>query len=150
MRPIRGVALAAVVALAAGAAACGGDATAPVALPPLDAPPAAVARAYVRALDRGDRDALRALTTPDHLDDAVRWPANLRHIRVAEMRPARREPGVGSAGRHPDVVLVPVELDLDLGDPGLSGFSADGRTTWGYVLVRDAPDERWRVDDEGT
>jgi hypothetical protein len=104
--------------VAPGAAARGGDATAPVDLPPLDAPATAVARAYVRALDRGDREALRALTTPDHLDAALHGLANLRHIRVAEMRPARREPGVGSAVRHPDVVHVPVELDLDLGDPG--------------------------------
>ncbi|MDX6554420.1 MAG: hypothetical protein QOD86_615 [Miltoncostaeaceae bacterium] len=150
MRLVRGAALAAVIALVAALGGCGEDAGPPVALPPADAPPAAVARAYVEALDRSDLAALRELTTRNHFESAIHWLSNLRHIRIAEMRPAHRDDAVGSAVRHPDVVIVPVELDLDLGDPGLSGFSTDGRTTWGYVLVRDAPTDRWRVDDEGT
>jgi hypothetical protein len=149
VRP-RGLGLLALVALTAAVGGCNPDHGPPVVVPPAGAPPAAVARAYVEALDRRDRDALRELTTEDHFDSAIHWLWNLRHIRVEEMRPARREPGVGSALRHPDVVYVPVELDLDLGDPGRSGFSTDGLTTWGYVLVRDAPTDRWRVDDEGT
>jgi hypothetical protein len=149
MRTHRLAAPAALLALLVGASACD-DAATRVALPAADAPPAAVARAYVEALDQGDRDALRALTTEYFAEEAEAWLPNLKHIRVAGMRPARRDDRIGSAVRHPEVVVIQVELDLDLVDPGRSGFSTDGRTTWGYVLVRDAPTDPWRVDGEGS
>jgi hypothetical protein len=117
---------------------------------PADAPPAEIVRAFVEALDRGDRDALRELATPHFAGRAAAWLPNLESVRLLRAeRVIHDVGGLGSSRRHPRVVHVLVQLDLDLDDPGRSGFSEDGRTPWGYVLVRDAPGDPWRVDDEG-
>jgi hypothetical protein len=145
----RRAALVAGLALAVAASACGEDAT-PVALPPAGAPPAEVARAYVQALDREDTAALRGLSTPHFADQAIGWLDNLEGVRLIRAEGVVRDlGGIGSARRHREVIYLPVELDLDFVDPTRSNFPADGPTHWGYVLVRDAPGEAWRVDDEG-
>jgi hypothetical protein len=40
-------------------------------------------------------------------------------------------------------VYVPVRLDVQ-------GVTESGMRDWGYVLVRDAPVQQWRIADEGT
>ena len=149
MRPRRRATLAVVLALVAGASACG-EMTTPVAIPPAGSTPEAVAGAYVQALDHADRNALRGLSTPHFVDQAIGWLDNLEGVRLIHTeRVVRDLGGIGSARRHREVIYVPVELDLDLVDPGRSGFAEDGPTHWGFVLVRNAPNEAWRVDDEG-
>ncbi len=149
MRTHRLAAPAALLALLFGASACD-DAATRVTLPAADAPPAEVARAYVQALDREDTAALRGLSTAHFAERAIGWLDNLEGVRLLQAeRVIHDAGGLGSSRRHPHVVHVLGQLDLDVDDPGRSGFSDDGRTPWGYVLVRDAPGDPWRVDDEG-
>jgi hypothetical protein len=142
-------ALLVLLALVLAASACGGEEPR-AALLPAGAPPAQVVRAYVGALDRGDRDALRELSTEHYADRAAGWLPNLEGIRLLRAERVLLDvDGVGSSRRHPEVVHVLVQLDLDLADPAASGFATDGPTPWGYILVRDAPGDPWRIDDEG-
>jgi hypothetical protein len=150
MRLRRGAALAVVVALAAGAPACGGDDPARPPLLPAGAPPAAVAREYVKALDRGDVEGLRELTTADFAAVATGWLPNLEKIRLVRVDRVEEDDAIGRSLNHREAVHVSVDLDLDFYDPTVSGFSRNGRATWGYILVRDAPADPWRVGGEGT
>ena len=135
------------------AAGCGAEERPPSPPPPAGATPAMVVRAYVSALDAGDEAAARRLMTPRFLrlvdGQTGGWFTNVESIRDLRVgRPILVTRGLTSTRRHRRVVYVPVEFDLTMENPSLSGF-LNGPNHWGYVLVRDTPDERWRVDEDG-
>ena len=51
----------------------------------------------------------------------------------------------GTGADYGDSVYVPVDVVTRGGDPALP----NGGNPWGYVLVREAGDTRWRIADEG-
>jgi hypothetical protein len=44
---------------------------------------------------------------------------------------------------------VTVQFDLDWRWLRSDGSMPEGRTTWGYLLVRDSDDAPWRIFDQG-
>ena len=122
-----------------------------VPVPPADAEPHTVVRAYLDALDAHDLDTAGALLTPEYRRQVGRtsgnWFANLRSVRQVRLAPAedaRSGYGVGSRYRH--AVRVPATLDLRLFFDQPAG---DGPMTWGFVLVKNQPGDPWRIADEG-
>lgn len=123
-----------------------------VAVPAADADPHTVVRAYLDALDAHDLDTARELLTPYHrakIEQATgNWLTNLRSVRDVRLHPVedgRQEWGLGRDYAY--AVRVPARLDIR--------FFSDvpqGRDTpfqWGFLLVRNAASDPWRIADEG-
>ena len=112
--------------------------------------PGDTVRAYLESVSAGDEAAAAAYLTPAHLAsvrETIDGPFQ-RHWAVSDLRvgPGRRDSHLASADRWTDVVYLPVRFSL----PGETSPSMGGSgITWGYVLVRNHPDEAWRIDDEG-
>jgi hypothetical protein len=106
-----------------------------VAVPPDDASPDQVVRAYVDALDAHDCETAAMLRVGHDVGDFCR---NLRSVSLDGTSPGR-------IPRAEDLVTE-VEIDADFEwrvfkvDPSLRG-----QTIWGFSLERAAPDAPWRI-----
>ncbi|WP_062387491.1 DUF4829 domain-containing protein [Demequina iriomotensis] len=124
--------------------------TAEVAVPADDAEAGAVVRAYVAALDAHDCATAEALSAPDAVDATARWCGRVAHLDGVDVADAVVEdPAWSGRPATVEVVMVPVTFDLDwrLGHGDVS--MPEGRTVWGYVLVREDPADPWRIADQG-
>jgi len=120
-------------------------------LPPVDASPEDVVRAYVAALNAVDTDAVRALSTPEKFQRDERaegsWLRKSPRITKLQLGPTRPESGEGtSAAGLRFVVFITAEFDLGRHD---AATESGGPTVWGYLLGRNSTAERWLVVDEG-
>ena len=114
-----------------------------VAVPPVTASPEDVVRAYVAAVDAGDRDAQRALSTAEHDAFVAQFHEDVISIRDLHVKPAVIE---SAPGVRPKVAWVGVRFDVRR-RPRFWRLRDDD--IWGYQLVRTAPGERWLITGEG-
>lgn len=127
-----------VVVAGLAAAGCGGasHAGAP-SMPPADASPEDVVRAYVRAINAHDCTTARALAAGA---DAWCGHSTLDDLRITGTTDRTRE------GRPTEkVTQVLVEFTLHGGDASMG----EGRHGWGYLLDRSGPRGAWRIHDQG-
>lgn len=120
-----------------------------IALPPDDATPEQVVRAYLDAMDAHDCTRAASLTTDDM--EERRWCEDLRGVSVFKISPPYEEKPKWS-GRSPEeqVVSVPVNFELSWRwRPFNFDPTMDGVTTWGYLLVRTSSDTPWRIFSQG-
>lgn len=118
-----------------------------VAVPPDAAGPRAVVAAYIDALNAHDCDTVRRLV--EDRTEAQRWCDDvfrLRHVKVAD--PFSEDPA-WSGRQGQQVMNVGVTFDLDWRLFHDDGSMPEGRTTWSYLLVRDAVGKPWRIGDQG-
>lgn len=122
-----------------------------VAVPADSATPTDVVRAYTEASGH-DYGTMRALRVDRNdglgwLDELLGREAEYRDVVIGAERPWDAAAGQGSNldEEYAEVTFVPVEMTVVGG--ASSGFS-DGRTPWGYVLVRDDSGP-WRIADQG-
>lgn len=122
-----------------------------VGLPPDSAEPDEVVVAYLDALDAHDCDTAKALMTGGAREIAADWctdVASLDDIEVGGWSASGLWPA--GAKRHPESADVAVTFDLDWrifhGDISMP----EGKTPWGYQLVRTGPDGPWRISGQGT
>jgi hypothetical protein len=110
-----------------------------VPVPPGNAGPDDVVRAYVRALDAHDGATARALSTSDHRAVTRSWLADTSGMKALSVSAPVTE---GSR------VQVAVVFDLHqhwwTDDPSMR----PGHHTWNYILVH--REGRWLIQDEGT
>jgi hypothetical protein len=123
-----------------------------VVMPPVGAGPVDVVRAYVAALDAGDIETVKALSTAEHVarTDASEdsWYRNVVSITDVRISAPISETGEGTKGEGlSEVVFVPVRFILKQRHD--DGSMPDGETVWGYRLGRASAAERWLVLDEG-
>lgn len=108
-----------------------------VAVPPDDAPPAAVVRAYLDALDAHDCETAAATWAPEpdfDVEESCRGTASVTDIEVSEPLPG------------PDAVTTNVDVHFDIQPRWWSqDKSMVGPTTWAYDLRRDTSDAPWRI-----
>lgn len=136
------VAVAASALASLGLTACGGP-TAHVTMPPEDAAPGVVVRAYLDALEVEDCATARALYRPGR-DPLAPWCGEVE-VRDSTVDEVQDDGCCGLGEQYAQSVYVPVDLVTRGGDVSLP----DGEHPWGYVLVRDADDQPWRIVDEG-
>lgn len=121
-----------------------------VPVPPDSSDPAEVAGSFVEALDAGDCETASAVSTPSFQQRAEDWcrsVASLERIEVGEPRDEDPQHSGHAAGTQ--VVHVPVSFDLDWRLGRSDGSLPEGRTPWGYRLVRADDAAPWRIDDNG-
>ncbi|HET9059828.1 MAG TPA: hypothetical protein VFN61_07895 [Acidimicrobiales bacterium] len=116
----------------------------PVAIPPANASPRTVVRAFVAALDRHDRATARALCVGD--DPPCQFLDYYIRVRITQFLnsyPANNDGALprGVSGVYVGVILAGTARDG--GPVGEGGF-------WGYVLAPIGPHRAWRIVDEGT
>lgn len=116
-------------------------------VPPDSASPQDVVQAYLEASASKDRSTIEALVIDDIMvpswsDLLLGRGAAVDHVRIKAPVRDRR----GEARTYQQGVYVPV--DLTVTDGASDGFS-DGPQTWGYLLVRNADTEPWRIIDQG-
>jgi len=124
--------------------------TAEVAVPADRAGAEDVVTAYLEALGAHDCGTAEALGVEGFEERARDWCRSLSSLTDVSVAPARgEEPAWSGRADDEQVVRVAVEFVVDRrpfhGDPGLE----DGRTSWGYLLVRGSDDEPWRIFTEG-
>lgn len=104
------------------------------------ATPADVVRAYLNALQTKNCAAAKALITGEHQS----WcpSVNVSNATVTGTTPDG--PG-GPSGAYHQSAHVSVHLNVSGGDGSLT----PGPMDWGYILVRNADSEAWRIIDEG-
>lgn len=132
-------AVVAALAIALALSAC-----AKVEVPPADASPAQVVRAYLDAIQAGNCTVLSQLATRNQAERA--WCGKgltISRITIGEPAP---DPGSIASREFEQAVYVPVRLDVQGGADSVES----GMRDWGYVLVRDAAVQQWRIADEGT
>lgn len=119
-------------------------------LPPASAPPEVVVRRWLDAVNAGDEAAGRALSTPRFADAEAAttdgWFANTLSITDVRTAPATPITGLQSNRDHRQVTYVRVALMLE---QKKEVSFRDGPLEWGFVLVRDRPGERWRINEQG-
>ncbi len=119
-------------------------ACAKVEVPPADAPPAQVVETYLEALHAGNCTVLGQLATRNQAERA--WCGKgltISRITIGDPEP---DPGSVVSRDFQQAVYVPVRFDVQGGADSVES----GMRDWGYVLVRDAAVQRWRIADEGT
>jgi hypothetical protein len=128
-----------VFALALALSAC-----AKVEVPPADARPEQVVEAYLEAIQVGNCTVLSKLATRNQAERA--WCGKgitISHVTIGDPVP---DPGSIASEEFEQAVYVPVRLDVQGGVDSVES----GMRNWGYVLVRDAAVQEWRIADEGT
>lgn len=137
--PVAVSAVVASLALALALSAC-----TKVDVPPASASPVQVVRAYLDAIQSGNCTVLSELATRNQAERA--WCGKgltISHITISDPVP---DPGSIASREFEQAVYVPVRLDVEGGADSV----ASGMRDWGYVLVRDATVQQWRIADEGT
>ena len=122
-----------------------------VADPPSGAAPEEIVRTYTDSLDAHDCATAREVWVRDERGSADGWcddVASLANVRIG--KPFRVSPRF--SGRQPGEQVVDVAVTFDLRWRPLhdDGSLDDGSTSWGYELVRDSPDDAWRIFSQGT
>lgn len=114
-------------------------------LPPPDATPEEVVRAYIDAVNAGDCRSLKALSEPA-VSTTVQCgdDVTLTNIRIGE---AREDGCCGMSESFAQSRKVPVQFDRRGG--GMEGTSDQRDVAWAYILVRDDDGQPWRVVDQG-
>jgi hypothetical protein len=123
-----------------------------VPVPRADASPEDVVRAYLDALNAHDCATAEAVMTSGDESIAYAWCRDVAHLKqVGVGRHSTENPrwlGL-PRGAQGEFVSVPTSFDLDWrlfhGDMTMD----QGATSWGYVLVRSAPDQPWLIFDQG-
>jgi hypothetical protein len=113
-------------------------------VPPAAASPVEVVRAYLDAIQSGNCTVLSQLATRNQAERA--WCGRgltISHITIGDPVP---DPGSIASKSFEQAVYVPVRLDVEGGADSVE----PGMRDWGYVLVRDADVQQWRIADEGT
>lgn len=113
-------------------------------LPPPDATPEEVVRAYIDAVNARDCRSLKALSVPA-VSTRVQCgdDVTLTNIRIGE---AREDGCCGMSESFAQSRNVPVVFDRR----GVGMGTADqSDVAWAYILVRDDDDQPWRVVDQG-
>ena len=118
-------------------------------VPPADASPQQVVLAYTQAESAHDLGTMHEISeddalVPSWIDVLLMRGPRFTDITVDE--PRRHDTQGTRAEDWRQATFVPVEMTVTKGSDG--GFS-DGRQHWGYVLVRNADDEPWRIIDQG-
>lgn len=113
-------------------------------LPSAAATPEQVVEAFLDAVDDRDGAAVGAMASAQHAD-LVRQTWFVVDIADLDVGDSVPQSATGRAQGFVHAVYVPVQMTVSGGDPSLP----DGRTAWGYVLARDAPDEPWTVVAQG-
>lgn len=122
-----------------------------VAVPAAQATPENVIRTYIRALDAHDCVTAEALVTDDMRSGAKSWCRNVAHLsRVDINRHVVEQLQDSGRSVHEEVANVPVTFDLDWRLFHNDASMDEGRTVWGFLLVRDSTSAPWRVFDQGT
>jgi hypothetical protein len=122
-----------------------------VALPPADASPQDVVRAYVAALNAHDLDTAKRMLTARRAAVVAStqdgWFTNLVSITdLTVADPVPRAAADLSRQDYREVTYLPVEFTLRQRH---AESMPDGHTGWGFTLVRNSDTERWLIDDEG-
>jgi hypothetical protein len=115
-----------------------------VEVPPADASPVQVVEAYLKAIRLGNCTVLSQLATRNQAERA--WCGKgltVSNITIGDPVP---DPGSVASEEFEQAVYVPVRLDVQGGADSVES----GMRDWGYVLVRDAAVQQWRIADEGT
>jgi hypothetical protein len=115
-----------------------------VEVPPADASPAQVVEAYLEAIQVGNCTVLSQLATRNQAERA--WCGKgltVSRITIGDPVP---DPGSIASREFEQAVYVPVRFDVQGGADSVES----GMRDWGYVLVRDAAVQQWRIADEGT
>lgn len=124
--------------------------TSDVAVPPADATPEQVVRAYLEALNAHDCETAQAVSTDTAKDGAKSWCEHvdsLTNIDVRKHVPGRSEDsGVPARDQVADVA---VSFNLKWRPLHNDGSMDEGPTPWGYLLVRTAADAPWRIFNQG-
>lgn len=135
------------------AAGCDGGATSTTSTavpPPASASPEVVVRAWVDAVNAEDEAAGRVLSTPAFADaDRAAqdgWFANVLSITDLQVGAPVPVRGLASNDDFAQVVAVPVAFVL--AQKREVAFR-DGVVQWGFVLVRNERNERWRINEQG-
>ena len=118
-------------------AACARD---HVPLPPDDATPEQVVRAYADAVRAGDCDTAQAL-----VDDRRQSWCGDTDITALMVTGTTRERKATESGDGPLIQRVWVNLTQRGGDDSLP----DGEFMWSYLLDRTGPNGAWRIYDQG-
>lgn len=124
-----------------------------IAVPPAGAPPEQVAQAWIDANNARDLGTLRAIAAddargerqlPSRLEVVTSRNLQVTDVDLGEVRDYER---VTSGLTHwREAKYVPVTFQVVRSD---GSMARDGRTVWGYVLVRNSVDERWQLVDQG-
>jgi hypothetical protein len=124
--------------------------TSDVAVPVPNAKPEQVVKAYLDALNAHDCATAMAVMTEGAKDSAKSWCEDIASLTDIDVRDHFIERPKGSGHSAPDEVAnVPVSFNLDWRRFHNDGSMDEGATTWGYLLVRDSTDLRWRIFDQG-
>ena len=123
--------------------------SASVPVPPDDATPEQVVEAYVRALDAHDCDTAYELVDGD-TDAAEAWCRRVASLEDLTVSPAEpEEPAWSGRAADEQVVRVPVEFVLTYRPLRSDHSMEEGRTPWGYLLVRGSDEDPWRIFTQG-
>lgn len=140
--------IAAVVAVAT--AGCGATSRR-VALPPVSASPQRVVAAWVAAINAHDTETARALMTPAYAKLSDRAPdswftnvESMTHLRVN-----KPFADVSSAGTLQYRYALDMGAEFVLKQHSVLSMP-NGRTTWGFIVVRNNRQQPWRIGEEGT
>ncbi|MDX6204448.1 MAG: hypothetical protein QOF39_505 [Frankiales bacterium] len=117
------------------------------------ASPQDVVRAYLAALNAHDVATATRLLTAEHAhlvaSEVDSWFTNVRSITAVEVGYSVPESGAGSGSLgagYAHVVRVGATFNLHQKD---ASSMQNGRTDWGYLLVRNADTQPWLIADEG-
>lgn len=121
-----------------------------VPVPPVSADAVTVVKAWLAAVNAGDEAAGRQLSTPvfakaDH-DSADGWFANTLSLTDVRTSVAAPVTGLQSNKDYREVVGVRVAFQLE--QKHEVSFQ-NGPVEWGFILVRDSPSQRWRINEQG-
>ena len=121
-----------------------------ISLPPPDASPEQVVTVYLDALNAHDCDTAEALMTAGAEGSARAWCDDVASLTDVDVEGHVLERPEYSGHSDPEeVVYVPVTFDLTWRPLHDDGSLAEGPTTWGYLLVRDADGSPWRIFGQG-
>lgn len=124
--------------------------TGDVAVPPAEATPEQVVRAYLDALNAHDCETAQAVSTDVAAASAKSWcehVAALTNIDVRQQTTGRPKDSGLPASDH--VADVAVSFDLKWRPLHNDGSMDEGPTPWGYLLMRSSSDAPWRIFDQG-
>ncbi|MFC4535627.1 hypothetical protein [Sphaerisporangium dianthi] len=138
----------AMLTLPAGCSSCRLPAGPPITVPPVNATPEAVVKAYLAAVIARDTKAARTLTTPKYWEVTASSPdGGLNNwITIQDVDTGAPIPDTYEAESYRQVNRVYVDFTLRQCE---EMTWQNGRIVWSYLLVRNADAERWRIASGG-